>query len=168
MFSLRSPIILGAAPLGLVLAALAFLIFGASASVGPKLDRLQARIEATRPPEPVSSVAANDAVATSLSAPLFALTTGPGAVADTTVRLDGLAISPRGKSALLAVDGKPAAWIALGTSSNGVTLMDVQPNKVVVDTAIGLKDVTLGVASPAGAGAATTGRPPPQPPLAPR
>jgi hypothetical protein len=142
LFSLRSPLILCAAPAGLVLSALVWMGFGASAITRP-LDRLETRLDAIRPGQ--APIAANTAhsLAVATAAPLFGLTVGPGAVADPAVRLDGLAISPRGSSALLSVGGKPPAWTELGASRDGITLMEVMANKVVVDTAIGFKEVPL-------------------------
>jgi hypothetical protein len=66
------------------------------------------------------------------------------------VRLDGLAISPKSSSALLSIAGKPAAWTSLGATSEGVTLMDVKADKVVVDTVVGFKEVPLWGGAPTG------------------
>jgi hypothetical protein len=140
-------LILGAAPAGLAFTALAWLVFrGGGMVVGP-LDGLQARLAADRPAPARTTIAPVEAAARAIASPLFALTTGPGAVSDVSVRLDGLAISPRGQSALLSIGGKPADWLALGASRDGVTLMEVHASKVILDTAIGFKEVTLGQSS---------------------
>jgi hypothetical protein len=101
----------------------------------------------------------SDAAGRAIVAPIFALTTGHGAVSDVSVRLDGLAISRKSQSALIAVNGQPAQWLALGATRDGVTLMEVHPTKVVLDTAIGFKAVALGQQS--------TPAPPPNPVTAP-
>jgi hypothetical protein len=149
LLSLRSPLILGAAPAGLAFAAAAWLVFHGSAAVTGPLDGLHDRLAADRPPPIRMAATPFDAVSRAIAAPLFALTTGPGAVSDVAVRLDGLAISPRGQSALLAINGKPADWQALGATRDGVTLMEVHPSKVLLDTAIGFKEVSLGQQSAA-------------------
>ena len=43
--------------------------------------------------------------------PLFALTTGPGAIPDVVVRLDGLSRSSTRSAALLSINGGPAEWL---------------------------------------------------------
>jgi hypothetical protein len=143
LFAARTPLIAGGALAGLVLAAAIWLLFGFAGAVTTPIDDLQVRLTADRSPAPPATVLAG-AAARAIAAPIFALTTGPGAVSDVTVRLDGLAISPRGQSALIAVNNQPAEWLALGASRDGVTLMQVHPSKVVLDTAIGFKEVALG------------------------
>lgn len=149
MLTLRSPLILGAAPAGMVLAALAWFALNAGSWVTRPLDRLAARLDAVHPAGRVEPRGAGDAVAASLASPIFVSTTGPGAVPDPAVALSGVAISPRGASALIAVDGKPAAWMSQGATRDGVTLISVSATRVVVDTAIGFKDVALWGAAPA-------------------
>jgi hypothetical protein len=143
LFAARTPLIAGAGLVGLVLAAALWLVLRLGGMVVAQIDDLQTRLAADRPPAaPIA--ASGGAAARALTAPIFALTTGPGAVTDVPLRLDGLAISPRGQSALIAINGQPAEWLALGATRDGVTLMEVHASKVVVDTAIGFKDVALG------------------------
>jgi hypothetical protein len=149
LLTLRSPLILGAASAGIVLAALAWFALDAGSWVTRPLDRLAARLAAVHPTGRVEQHGAGDAIAGVLASPIFVSTTGPGAVPDPVVALSGVAISPRGASALIAVDGKPAAWMDQGATLDGVTLISVSATRVVVDTAIGFKDVALWGQAPA-------------------
>jgi hypothetical protein len=151
LFAARTQLIGGGALAGLVLAAAVWLVFRLSGAVIAPIGDLQVRLAANRPPAaPV--VVPNGAAARAVAAPLFALTTGPGAVSDVAVRLDGLAISPHGQSALVSINNQPAQWLALGATRDGVTLTEVHPSKVVLDTAIGFKEVAVGQqAAPAAA-----------------
>jgi hypothetical protein len=143
LFAARTQLIGGGALAGLVLAAAVWLVFRLSGAVIAPIGDLQVRLAANRPPAaPV--VVPNGAAARAVAAPLFALTTGPGAVSDVAVRLDGLAISPHGQSALVSINNQRAQWLALGATRDGVTLTEVHPSKVVLDTAIGFKEVAVG------------------------
>ncbi len=151
MFDRRSPLILGAVPLGLALAAIVWLLLGAHASALTKLDDLNARLAVTRSVGGLHVVVAGaDPAQPALATPLFALSTAPGA-ADVAVRLDGLAITPGHRAALISIGGKPADWLEVGATRDGVTLMEAHPTKVTLDTAAGFKDVDLWQASPAAA-----------------
>ena len=157
MFDRRSPLILGAAPLGLVLAAIAWLLFGAHASALPRLEDLTARLVATNANGGLHVlVVGADPVQPALATPLFALASGSGAAADVPVRLDGLSITPGRRAALISIGGKPADWLEVGATRDGVTLMEVHPTKVTLDTAAGFKDVDLWQSSPVASGPAST------------
>ncbi|MDR3509246.1 MAG: hypothetical protein P4L64_15235 [Caulobacteraceae bacterium] len=159
-----------AGPAGLVAASLLWLVFGAHTHALGQLDQIDQRLAAIGPPQARASLGQDDAAARALATPLFALTTGPGAVSDVPIRLEGLAITPGRKAALVAINGKPAKWMAVGASEEGVTVMDVQSSKVTLDTATGFKEVGLWdkAAGPDGAGpapppnAASTPTPSPQ------
>jgi hypothetical protein len=112
---------------------------------------LAARLDNARPI--VNRAAANaDAIAAAraLSSPVFALTTGPSAVSDTPVALTGIAVTGTRKAALISIGGKPADWLDLGATRDGVTVMAINAAGVTVDTATGFKTVGLssGPASP--------------------
>jgi hypothetical protein len=110
---------------------------------------LERRSAQPTPRLPDAAAVSAESVSGILSTPLFGLTAGPGAVAVANVRLDGIAITPGGATALLSIGGKPAKWLAAGASQDGVTLMEVHPGKVVVDTETGFRDVPLGEPSSA-------------------
>ena len=170
MFDRRSPLILGAAPLGLVLAAIAWLLFGAHASALARLEGLNSRLVATKTASALNVVVSGaDPAQPALATPLFALSTGPGAATEVAVRLDGLAITPRRRAALISIGGKPADWLEVGATRDGVTLMEVHATKVTLDTAAGFKDVDLwqGPVAPAGAPAASPANAGQQPPKRP-
>ena len=167
MFDRRSPLILGAAPLGLALAAICWLLFGAHASALTRLDDLNTRLGAAKPAGGLHVlVSGADPALPALATPLFALSTGPGAAADVAVRLDGLAITPSRRAALISIGGKPADWLEVGATRDGVTLMEVHATKVTLDTAVGFKDIDLwqGPTAAAGAPSAAPVPAPAQPP----
>jgi hypothetical protein len=139
---LRRPIVPAGGAFGLLLAAVIFLLFGARASSVSRLDDLDARLTKDRLEE--SRAPSSSAVLSRLIAkPVFALTTGPGALPDVAVTLTGVAIGPQKTAALISVGGGPVQWLALGATRDGVTLTQVQASKVVVDTPIGFKEVRL-------------------------
>ncbi len=143
---------------GLVLGALAWVVLGKGAAASERLDDLQGRLEALRPPALVASASIDPA--TLASAPLFALTTGPGAVSEPAIALQGLAKAPGRAAALLSIDGKPADWLAEGATRDGVTVQEVRASSVLVDTVTGTKEIALGQKT----GPATSnGAPPPAP-----
>ena len=155
MLQLRPPVILGAAPAGLVLGALAWLLFGGSKPVVGPIQALEGeftalashpRQNALRGPDPAAQVAA---------APLFAVSMIGPVVPDVAVKLLGLGRTPSGSAALLSINSAPAEWISVGTGKDGITLQEVMASKVVLDTPGGPREVALGetsTPSPAAAG----------------
>ncbi|HEX7761131.1 MAG TPA: hypothetical protein VF459_16615 [Caulobacteraceae bacterium] len=164
MLSFRAPLIGSGAAGGLVLGALLWFAVGKGAPAAARMDDLQARLDALRPPATMTPATIDP---TNLaSAPLFAMTTGPGAVTEPAVALQGVAKAPGRTAALLSIDGKPADWLAQGASRDGVTLQDVRAGSVLVDTVTGTKEIALGQkvgpAAPASApGPASPGAPSP-------
>ena len=161
--------ILGALPAGLAMGASTWLVIGgaglAAANIAPYEQKFEKPI-ATLSSRPLPADALNEA----LASPLFALTTGHGAVAEVALRLDGVARTPRRNAALLSIGGKPAEWLELGQTRDDVTLQDVQSSQVVVDTATGFKTIALGDTSQAAPAPGTdkpqgpAGSPPGRPP----
>jgi hypothetical protein len=149
---------LAAPVIGMAVAAAAWLVLGGAAVPSDQLDSLEARLSAgSQSPRPVDDSAL---LAARLAAtPVFALTSGPGAVADVSIGLQGLSITPQRQAALISINGGAPAWLELGASRDGVTLMSVQPTKVTVDTAVGFKDVGLWDAQQGGAGGTASGAP---------
>lgn len=132
---------------GLILAGIFWLIFGVHTTALGALNRMDQRLAAL--PAVTSRSLAEEGIASRiLAAPLFALTTGPGAVTEATIHLEGLVITPALKAVLVSIDGKTPDWLTLGASRDGVTLIDVQGSKATFDTATGFKDVGLGDAGP--------------------
>ncbi len=143
MLDLRAPLVPLSAALGVVIASLVWLILAGHSRVLTDLAAMEQRLAAPQLVLARASVMQDDATGRILAAPLFALTTGPGAVSDVVVRLDGVAITPTRKAALVSVNGKPAQWMTIGQARDGVTLVEVQSAKVSLDTATGFKDVGL-------------------------
>lgn len=162
MLDLRSPLILGAAPAGVVLGAAAWFVAGGGSSSADEVAALDARLVALQTRPAVLAKASFDPAAQLAHSPLFALASPGAAPQDIALRLDGLVRSSRRIAALISIGGKPADWLALGETRDEVTLTDVQSSKVVVDTPNGARDVPLGVGPGAGpAGPAQAGLAPP-------
>jgi hypothetical protein len=155
----RSALAFAAAlPIGLAIGSAAWL--AAAPPLGLDVLTMQGgKLAAIGPRRLVRDNQPDGSVAQALAAPLFVVTTGPGAVADIAVKLEGLVRSPGRVAALLSINGGASEWLELGQTHQGVTLQEVAASKVVVDTAVGLKDVLLGEAP--SAPEPVTGGPPP-------
>lgn len=129
---------------GAALGALAWVAFSGGRPAARPMDLLEARLAGMRTGAPRHAPAPPDRIAQILAAPLFALTTGPGAVKEAGIRLEGLARSPGHVAALISIDGQPADWLALGATRDGVTLREVLGSKIVLDTATGFREVGFG------------------------
>jgi hypothetical protein len=106
--------------------------------------------------------------APSLAGPaLFALSTGPNAVRDPAVSVQGLSRMPGRVAALLAIDGKPPAWLARGESRDGVVLRDVASGRASLDLPLGVRDLRIGEATPPAPGGAPPGSGPSNPAFTP-
>jgi hypothetical protein len=140
LLDVRSPVILGAAPAGLALACLGWLVLSGGAGVIGPVDELDARLAAL----PVAR-------ATAVVAPAAVGAGGPGVFATTAqtavVRLDGISRTPRRAAALLAFNGGAAQWVAVGATQDGVTLVEIGRSKIVIETASGRQTITLGESS---------------------
>jgi hypothetical protein len=133
------------APLiGLVVGAVAWMLFGHGSSEAARLDDLADRTNALAAPPELAVEASGRAGAMAAGSPIFALTTGPGAVVDVALGLSGLSVTHSRSAALLSIGGKPAEWLAKGETRDGVTVDEVQDDKVVVDTPTGSKEMVLG------------------------
>ncbi len=139
---------LGAAGAGLILGAVAWVLFGGGSRAEEQLEGQQIRLQAAPLTAPRTSQAPQ-LIALATDHPLFALTTGPGAVAEVLVRLDGVARSSQRQAALIALNGGEAQWLERGASRGGVTLEEVQSSRVVVETALGRREIALGEQPPA-------------------
>ncbi|HEX3365607.1 hypothetical protein [Phenylobacterium sp.] len=137
-----------AAPAGLATGLAAWMLAGGASAGLDKLDGVETRLMALKPP--AARRAANEiGTADLLATPLFALTTGPGAIREPSIRLDGVSVSRRRLAALVSIDGKPALWLTAGQSSDGVTLEGVSSSAATFETAVGTKTLNLGEQSAA-------------------
>ncbi|EGF92859.1 hypothetical protein ABI_12970 [Asticcacaulis biprosthecium C19] len=80
--------------------------------------------------------------------PIFAMTTGNGALAEKTLQLVGIAISPGRKAALVSVDGAAPVWFVAGQPGGDVRLIDVDGRRARLDTPLGERMVGLNDAPP--------------------
>lgn len=147
MLDVKSPLILGAPPAGLALACAVWLLFAAAGPAAKPLEEAEARLEqlpvsrrpAANPPTTAGRIAGAD---------LFGAMAPPPPV-----RLDGISKTRRRAAALLAFGEGPAQWVRLGSTIDGVTLVEVSDAEVWLETvsgrqALGLGDSTAAAASP--------------------
>lgn len=138
MLDLRSPLILAAAPVGLLLAAVGWLATGGGGHVIAPIEREETRLAAV--PRSGQTRSPSDIVALTLAA-TQSLFVKP---AEVSVRLDGVARSPGRAAALLTLNGGPSRWITVGATAGGVTLLQIGSSRAVVDTGEGPQEVVLG------------------------
>ena len=155
----------GAAPLGLLTGLVAWVLAGGLSVKANALDTVESGLSALKPPAALASQAGRGEAAALLGSPLFALTTGPGAVREPSIRVDGVSLSRRRTAALVSIDGKPSEWLEIGESRDGVTLQEVSSSSVTFETAVGTKALNLGdqsaASAPAPIAAAGGDQPPP-------
>jgi hypothetical protein len=169
LLQLRSPLILAAAPAGLVLGAVVWMLFGGEKPLIGPLQSVEAQLNALDTHPRRSRSTGPDPAAQAIAAPLFAssslVPTGP----EVAVKLLGVARMPSGSSALVSTNNGPPEWLTVGATKDGITLQEVTASAVVIDTPGGTRTVTLGETSaPSPAAAAPPGaRMPPAPASAP-
>jgi hypothetical protein len=146
----RLTLILGAVPVGLATGLLAWLAAGGASADTDRLAPVAEEIAELRAPRRGGD-ASMAQLADLTGAPLFALTTGPGAVSEPVIRLDGLVVTRHRVAALMAIDGAPPAWLSVGQSQGGVTLQQVSSTKAVIETALGVREIALGATQTGGA-----------------
>jgi hypothetical protein len=147
LLDLRSPIILSALPAGLAVGALGWVVLGGASPIGVELDALQMHANASRAGHRATVSPGGDPISDILSMPIFALTTSAKAVAEISLRLDGVSRTPRRTAALVSINGGPAIWLSKGQTRDGMTVVAISSSQITVETALGERDVLLGQSS---------------------
>ncbi len=119
------------------------------------VDALVARVDAVRAP-PGGKAAVDTVTVLASATPLFPPISGPGAPAEVSVQLQGLARSPRRTAALLAISGGPATWMVVGEARGGIVLQTVSADSVTIGTPRGERVVALGAGGDVSAAAPST------------
>jgi len=166
MLDHRATVMVVVPPAGVAVGLAVWLVFGRGATVD-SVQALETRLSAL--PIGAHGALATDtgAIAQAIAKPLFALTTGPGAVSEAAIKLEGVARSPGHIAALLSIGGKPEQWVEQGHAVEGVILQEVAASTVVVDTPLGVREVKLGESTgpvPRTQGADVTAAPQEMPP----
>jgi len=143
LLDLRTTVVPLAVPAGLVLALGFWLALGRNPQALKDMDSLEARLAAARPTSTSRASVVDALTVRVLASPVFALTTGPGAVADIPVSMTGIAVTRMRKAALVSIGAKPADWLVQGATRDGVTLMSVTVAGATVDTPTGFKALSL-------------------------
>lgn len=143
-----------AIPVGLATGLAAWVLADGLTARAGALETTHARLVGMRPPAAAAHAASYDGAATLLGTPLFALTTGPGAVREPSIRVDGISMSRRRMAALVSIDAKPAEWLNVGETRDGVSLQAIAASSATFETALGTKTLNLGDQSAASAPAA--------------
>lgn len=133
-----------AVPVGLAVGVLAWLGAGGASAGLDRVAQAETLVAALPRPSRPTGNSTTTATAELVSTPLFALTTGPGAVQEPSLRLEGLSVTRRRAAALLAIADQPAEWLSLGETRDGVTLQRVLGSKVIVETVLGERELMLG------------------------
>jgi len=107
------------------------------------MPRGLAALESTRWPSFAAGSADLTPVVASSPGLLFATASGPTPTHEVTVALQGIAKGPHDQAALLKIGDAPPAWLGVGQSRDGVTLISIGANQVVLDTALGFREVTF-------------------------
>lgn len=107
------------------------------------MDQLEARLAAARPAAVRRDVGPDASLDRALASPVFAMTTGPGAVTEIPVALSGLAVTKTRKAALISIGGKPADWLDVGATRDGVTIVAVSGAGATIDTQTGFRSIGL-------------------------
>lgn len=160
MLDRRLVLIGSAAPVGLLAGALVWIATGSDAGGAKPIDALQAQIgsapSALHPQPGPSGIAASNVTAK----PVFLMSVGPGAVSLPSVRLVGVALTPRSRAALLAIDTAPPEWVTVGDVRRGLVISAITKSTVELDTQLGPRTVSftepLGEPTQAGATSAAT------------
>lgn len=174
MLQLRSPLILGAVPVGLAVGTLAWLVLGGEKPVVGPVQAVEAGLNALSTPAHRTEATGPEA-AEALVTPLFASASLAPVGPDVTVKVFGIARTPSGSSALVSINNGPIQWLAVGASKDGISMQEVTASGVVIETPGGTREVALGetsTPSPAAAGPAAPATPqgfrmPPAPASAP-
>lgn len=144
--------LLGAAtPVGLVAGAVAWFLAGGTTVRASALETVHVRLDRLRAQPQEYRQDRNASAAPLLMAPLFALTTGPGAVREPSIRIDGISVTKRRSAVLVSIDEKPPEWVQFGETRDGVTIQNVVGSSVTVETPLGSKTIGLGDQSAASA-----------------
>lgn len=141
----------------MVAGALAWFVAGGPSSGLASLDAASAEVSALRSPHLDTGRVVSRDVSGMAAAPLFTLTTGPGAVPEPVIQLAGLTRARDRVAALVSINDRPTEWLRRGESRDGVTLQEVRDSSVVVDTVYGPREVALGDRSAATVSSAAVG-----------
>lgn len=163
-------LILGGLPAGLVLGALVWLVADRGNSQIEALDIAVADLQRMTP----TSARRPGATRNGLQGPpLFGQANSEALGPEPTLVLQGIVRTSRRHAALIAINGKPAEWLSVGETRDGITMQDVSTRGVTVSSANGVKEIGLGstsspsVTAPTSADPAAGFRSPPAPASAP-
>lgn len=140
----RLTLCLTAAAVGAATGLLAWLVSGGRTATAERLLPVASRVESLRVASRPRSGSGSIDTSMLAAAPIFPMTVGPGAVREPAIRVDGLALTPNRRAALLAIDGGAATWMLPGEMRSGVTLQAVLRNGVMVDTILGSRELAIG------------------------
>lgn len=140
----RLTLVLAAAPLGLATGFLAWFAAGGAAANVDRLTGLQTQVSNLKPPSRGQAAASYADISRMANSPIFVLTTGPAAIKEPAVKVEGLSVSRRRVAALLSIDGQAGQWILVGEKREGFTLVEVSSTRVVIETLAGPKEIVLG------------------------
>lgn len=140
-----------AAPLGIVTGLAAWLLADGAGARMEALSAVEGQVKALRPPRMTGQRPGFGDGDILLSAPIFAVARGEGAIREPSLRIDGVSISARRKAALVSIDGSVAEWMQVGDERSGVTLTEVTSSGGILETGLGSRQLAIGEQSAASA-----------------
>lgn len=142
MLELRSPIILAAGPAGLAISALAWLVLGGPNQPAKRLEELGVEFRSLPKVQSQGASSPTSPDASAMPQGLFA-----NSAQEISVSLVGLSRTPKRSAALLSIKSQPAQWMTVGMTKEGVTLVQVLPTRVVIDSLTGRRSIGIGQSS---------------------
>lgn len=134
----KSPLVFAGPPVGIALACFGWLVFSSGGPAAKPLNHAEAQLSQL-PAAPRSAASLVTASSAAAGADLFGALAAPP-----TVRLDGISRTRRRTAALLAFGSAPAQWVNLGSTIQGVTLVEVTDARVSLETVLGRENLSLG------------------------
>ncbi len=162
----RVGLVVASAPIGLLAGALIWLVFGGPGAEERRLEALATAL-GRGPAASHAQALSNGHLAAGLAGKSI-FVVDAGASADMAIRLVGVSITPRGRSALIAFEGDAPQWLGVGDEHKGLILSRIGASEVDFDAPFGVRTVGMNDVSqtPASASAARptlqstpTGRP---------
>ena len=147
MLDRRLILLVGAVPVGALLGGLIWMGSGAASTADRGLSAIESDLGSAAKTLSAQRAPTGAMAAALASRPLLVLTVGPGALSEVPVRLVGVALTPRTRSALIAFDNQAPEWMSVGQTKAGQTVTSISGSSVELESVLGPRTVTFSDAS---------------------